>query len=117
MVIGCPRLATLPRLGLMLTLLFSLQAREAHFISASSDANGNRPGTASIQGLTTITCLSAMQSASIKRDAPRPTCFLEGPGLGSQVQVGVSVSTSGKGTVTLTCKGQGRLSCSAQIND
>ena len=79
-------------------------------INASQEVSGNQhPGTASVKGPASITCITAVGTSA--------TCYIQGPGVAQQIPKGGTVGTSGAGTVTLTCNGQGALRCSARITD
>ncbi len=85
-------------------------------INASVEKNGNpHPGTAAIRGPATITCSRA--NSSIPGSTPKPSCFIQAPGVAQQVPVGGRVGSSGAGTVTLGCNGSGALTCTAVIQE
>jgi hypothetical protein len=95
----------------------TIASAASRVINASTDMNGNQhPGTTAVRGPARVTCLTATQSSAHPGDPPA-TCYVQGPGVASQVQKGANVGTSGAGTVTLTCNGQGRLTCSARVDD
>ncbi|HLI83806.1 MAG TPA: hypothetical protein VKV17_07790 [Bryobacteraceae bacterium] len=77
---------------------------------------GPRPATYTANGVATVTCIRAVQSAPVKPGEMPPACYVTGPGLAKRVAINSSVQTNGPGTVTLTCTGNGQLGCSARIS-
>jgi hypothetical protein len=87
-------------------------------ISATVDLNGNQhPGTVAVRGPASITCLSATQSALQHPGDQPPACFVTGPGLANRLEKGQNAGSTGAGTISLICNGQGRLTCSAKVDD
>ena len=101
--------------GLVVTLVASAASRT---ISATTDLNGNQnPGTAAVKGAASVTCLSATQSGIPHPGDPPPACYVTGPGLANRLEKGQNAGSTGAGTITLICNGQGRLTCSARVDD
>ena len=86
---------------------------ETRTISANSDASGNHPGTAQVDGPVMVTCVSATADGG----GLPPACIIDGPGGSGVVKIGDKVAVAAAGKVTLTCQGQGTLTCTARIED
>jgi hypothetical protein len=86
---------------------------ETRTISASSDASGNHPGSAQVDGPVMVTCVSATGDGG----GLPPACIIDGPGGSGVVKIGDQVTVGAAGKVVLTCQGQGTLSCTARIEE
>lgn len=81
-------------------------------ISSTTEASGKQhPGTTTVQGPAKVTCIAAHPGLH------QATCYVTGPGLGTELKQGASATTKGAGTVTLICNGEGFLSCKAQVDE